>query len=191
MINGRQYETAIETTPPGQLVPIPIITIPPVIVASSPDPYGLDESDEPDEGNRPPPPKDNAPPDDGYIPVFWGVRQPPGAAAVERDNSFRLMFSNCAYYSSRSNSLFVGRSATDASTYEHHYSGPYCPPNASQLYARAPRGVPLNIRKVRKLLTLIKDRKRKFSVRDTDEAFLILLELYNIAQHVVPTTRDR
>jgi len=88
MINGRQYETAIETTPLGQLVPVPIITIPPVIVPSSPDPYGLNESDESDEGNRPHPPKDNAPPDDGYIPAFWGVRQPLGAAAVERDNSF-------------------------------------------------------------------------------------------------------
>jgi len=72
--------------------------------------------------------------------------------------------------------------------YEQHYSGPYCPPNASQLYVRASRGVYLNIRKVRKLLTLIKDRKRRFSVRDTDEAFLILLELYNIVRHVVHTT---
>jgi len=88
MINGRQYETVIETTPPGQLVPIPIITIPPVIVALSPDPYGLDESDESDKGNRTPLPKDNAPPDDGYIPVFWGIQQPLGATAVERDNSF-------------------------------------------------------------------------------------------------------
>ena len=52
MINGRQYETAIETMPLGQLVPIiPTITIPPVIVALSPDPYGLNESDESDEGN--------------------------------------------------------------------------------------------------------------------------------------------
>ncbi len=74
MINRRQYETAIKTTPLGQLVPIPTITIPPVIVASSPDPYGLDESNESDEGNRPPPPKDNAPLDNGYIPVFWGVQ---------------------------------------------------------------------------------------------------------------------
>ena len=74
--------------------------------------------------------------------------------------------------------------------YEHHYSGPYCPPNTSQLYARAPRGVPLNISEVCKLLTLIKDRKRRFSVKDTDEAFLILLELYNIARRVVSTTRD-
>ena len=191
MINRRQYETAIKTTPLGQLVPIPTITIPPVIVASSPDPYGLDESNESDEGNRPPPPKDNAPLDNGYIPVFWGVQQPLGATSVERDNSFRLMFSNRAYYSSCSNSLFVGQSVTDASTYKHHYSGPYCPPNASQLYTRAPRGVPLNIREVHKLLTLIKDRKGRFSVRDTDKAFLILLEFYNIARHVVPTTRDR
>jgi len=73
MINGQQYEAAIETTPLGQLIPIPIITIPLIIVASLPDTYGFDESNKSDEGNRPPPPKDNAPPDDGYIPVFWGV----------------------------------------------------------------------------------------------------------------------
>ena len=91
------------------------------------------------------------------------------------------MFLNHAYYSSRSNSLFVGWSVTNASTYECHYSGPYYPPNASQLYTRAPRGVPLNVREVHKFLTLIKNRKRRFSVRDTDEAFLILLEFYNIA----------
>jgi len=83
MINGQQYETAIETMPPGQLVPIPIITIPPVIVASSPDPYGLDKSNKSNKGNQPPLPKDNALLDDSYIPVFWGVRQPPRAAAME------------------------------------------------------------------------------------------------------------
>ena len=128
-INGRPYETAVAVTPPGQFAPEPTITLPPPRPAlqapsDDEDPYQLDMSDEFSEEDRPtkkkkqPNPID--PQDDRYIPDFWGVRYPNGSTTAERDNSLCFMYSNRVYCSKRSNALFIGQSATDASTFERN-----------------------------------------------------------------------
>jgi len=146
-INGRRYEAAIEVTPPGQLVPYPNIILPPQreapVEVESDDPYGLDVSDESDEDDD----EDNrvAKPEvestahlhfDGHIPDFWGARHIEGPNRAERDNSFRFMLSSHVYYSERSNSVFTGQSASDASLYERDYDRAYRPMLNNQVYAR-------------------------------------------------------
>jgi len=168
VINGRTYEIAVAVTPPGQFVPEPTITLPPPrpaqqALSDDEDPYRFDVSDESSEDKRPtkgkkkqPNPID--PQDDGYIPDFWGVCYPNGSTTAERDNSLRFMYSNRAYFSKRSNALFVGRSATDASIFERNSYDAYYPPNSNQMYARSIRGIPGSIFELDKLLTLVKDK---------------------------------
>jgi len=126
-INSRPYETAVAVTPPGQFAPEPTITLPPPRPApqapsDDEDPYQLDMSDESSEDDCPtkkkkqPNPID--PQDDGYIPDFWGVCYPNRSTTAERDNSLCFMYSNQAYCSKRSNTLFIRLSATNTSTFE-------------------------------------------------------------------------
>ena len=199
-LNGRPYETAVKVTPPGQFVPEPSITLPPPrpalqVPSDDDDPYRFDESDESsDESDRPtkkkqPNPID--PQDDGYIPDFWGICYPNGSPTAERDNSLRFMYSNRAYFSRRSNALFVGQSAADASAFERDHHDAYYPPNSNQTYVRSIRGIPGSILELNKLLTLVKDRTNRFRYREAEEAFLLLRELYDISRRVLPAYRDR
>ena len=201
VINGRMYEIAVAVTPPGQFVPEPTITLPPPRPAQQApsddeDPYRFDVSDESSEDERPtkgkkkqPNPID--PQDDGYIPDFWGVCYPNGSTTAERDNSLRFMYSNRAYFSKRSNALFIGRSATDASIFKRNSYDAYYPPNSNQTYARSIRGIPGSIFELDKLLTLVKDKSDRFSFREAEEAFLLLRELYDVSRWVLPAYRDR
>ena len=184
-INGRPYETAVAVTPPGRFALEPTLPPPrpaPQAPSDDEDPYQLDVSDESSEDDRPAKKKKQPnsidPQDNGYISDFWGMHYLNGSTMVERDNSLCFMYSNRVYYSKCSNALFVGQSATDASTFERNNYDAYCPPNSNQTYARAIRGIPNSIFKFNKLLTLILDKSDHFRYREAEEAFLLLRELY-------------
>ena len=198
-LNSRPYEAAVNVTPLGQFVPEPSITLPPPRPApqapsDDDDPYRFNESDESsnedDHHAKKKQPNPVDPQDDGYIPDFWGVCYPNGSPTAKRDNSLRFMYSNRAYFSRRSNALFVKQSATDASAFERDHHDAYYPPNSNQTYARSIRGIPGSILELNKLLTLIKDRINRFRYREAEEAFLLLRELYDTSWRVLPAYRD-
>ena len=199
-INGHCYEAAIEVTPLGQLMPYPKIILPPQreapIKIKSDDPYDLDVSnksdkdDEDDKVAKPEPESTAHLHFNRHISDFWGARHIEGPNRAEHDNSFRLMLSSHVYYSKRSNSIFTGQSASDASLYERDYHRAYHPMLNNQVYARAPRGIPRDPFEVNRLLTLLGDRAR-YTNRERIEVFLLPTELYNISRRVLPAHRDR
>jgi hypothetical protein len=82
------------------------------------DPYNFNESDE-EEGPQNPAlqgPRDMTRcNDNGYVPKFWGLREVEGFPRYERDNCLRQMLSRSVYFSPRTNTVFTGQMATDAS----------------------------------------------------------------------------
>jgi hypothetical protein len=205
VINGRPYEPVIRVTPPGPLRPEPILIQQEARRHVSPpppydeDPYHFSESDNSDEEVLPvQQPDERSLRDDFVVPHLWGlakVTNQLGREELERDNAMRNMLSRNAYYSRRSNSVFVGQSAQVALDHERRNMRVYPPQGPDggtnhQVYERAPRGLPMDPNQVKRLRTLCRDTSR-FSIREQVEAYLLLGELYAIANRVLPQHRDR
>ena len=198
MINGRPYEESVRVTPPGPFRPQPhVVKQHPIIHDTSPpdndnneDPYHWDESDG-EEG--PPDPalmSTRTMEDDGRVPDFWGVRRVSDLNRFERDNSFRNMLSRNVYFSTATNIVFAGQSATEASRLESQGGDARrAMHDDSQVYARVTRGIPMNPFEVKRLITVARD-SRRFSQRDRAEAYVLLSELRAIALRVMPMHRD-
>jgi hypothetical protein len=76
---------------------------------------------------------------------------------------------------------------------EQHHDMPYIPSshgNTTSMYKRTIHGLPLKPEEVKKLCTMYKDGKKKFSTQSQVEAYLLLWELYTIANRVMPQHRD-
>ncbi len=198
-INGRLYEGAVIVTPPGPFVPEPdILSSVPLALSDSPpvrdgpqDPYNFSESDEEDgpQNQVLQGPRDMSD-DGGHVPKFWGLREVEGFPRYERDNCLRQMLSRSVYFSPRTNTVFAGQTATDASRYEMDNRETFpLSQISSQVYARSPRGIPMNPLEARKLVTVVKT-PQKFSHRERAEAYLLLVELHNVARRVIPSYRD-
>ena len=202
----------VKVTPPGNLCPSPALLQQPAVhrAPSPPPPYQSgsggfdfdpDESDEGSDEDGATVPKDDRSLEDlGTVPQFWGVVQvsnvgnAPGRQGLERDNAMCYMLSRNAYLSQASNTVFVGDSAREALEFERDgrvYS-PFGPKNDqnNQVYIRSYRGLPLNPHQVKKLRTLSRS-SRKTPIRQRIEAYLLLRELYVIANWVIPQHRDR
>jgi len=89
--------------------------------------------------------------------------------------------------------VYVGRTATEASRIEVQSRRIFYPPRG-KVYAQATRGIPLDPDEVRKLRTIIGSAgygKKGTTIRERAEAYLLLRELYQVAQRVIPEYRDR
>jgi len=161
-INGCHYETAIEVTPPGQLMPYPKIILSPQrepsIEVKLDDLYDLDVSDKSDEVAKSELESTAHLHFNGHISDFWGAWHIKGPNRAKHDNSFHLMLSSHVYYSEWSNSVFTGQSALDTSLYKRDYNLAYRPILNNQVYARAPRGIPWDPFEVNGLLILLSDQ---------------------------------
>ena len=196
-INGREYESGLEVTPPGTLRPEPQLQKDPCVILPPPsstqddDPYGFDESES---DNDTPRTTSNAFElgDPGRIPDFWGVVQHSQSRHWERSNTLRGMLSAGVYWSRRSNMVFTGQSALDASSYEARHSDAYSVPENPriQVYRVTSRGLPRIPLEVDKLVTIARDRSR-FGLRERAEALMLLRELHRVASRVIPELRDR
>ena len=134
------------------------------------DPYNFSESDEEDGPQNPvlQGPRDISD-DRGHVPKFWGLREVEGFPRYERDNCLRQMLSRSVYFSPRTNTVFAGPTATDASRYETSNQETFSLSQInSQVYARSPRGIPMKPLEVRKLVTIVKT-SQKFSQRERAE----------------------
>lgn len=220
MINGREYEGAVKVSPPGPFRPEPqLLQRPATIRETTPPPasmagggtetrpvddyYNFSESDSSDGGEvtRAPARRDDRDLTDSVdVPPLWGVVRVedwggvPGRPGYERDNSLRGMLSRDAYHSRRSNMVFVGLTAQAARTAEGRNSRTFRVQTVMQrhqAYDRTIRGIPMNPEEVKKLLTVVNDQKGRFSERERAEAWMLLRELYSVAQRVMPESRDR
>ena len=202
VINGREYDEAVEVRPPGPLVPEPTITQAPATEPRRMSPiegriydpeYDFDESDHSDDEDDGPQRVVHRTIEDRRIPQFWGARIGDGREEVERDNHLRNMLSRHTYVSRETNTVYVGRTATEASRIEIQSRRIFYPPRG-QIYARATRGIPLDPAEVRRLRTVVGSAgygKKGTSIRERAEAYLLLRELYQVAQRVIPEYRDR
>ena len=113
-----------------------------------------------------------------------------GFPRYERDNGLRHMLSRNVYFSPQTNTVFAGQTATEASRYEtNNWEMFLLSQLNSQVYARSLRGIPMNPMQARKLITIVRGSAR-FSNRERAEAYLLLLELHNVARRVIPPYRD-
>ncbi len=141
-INRRFYEGAVIVTPPGPFVPEPdILSSVPLALSDSPpardgpqDLYNFSKSDKEDgpqdlynfsksdKEDGPQNPVLQGPRDmsdnGGHVPKFWGLREVEGFPQYKRDNCLRQMLSRSVYFSLRTNTVFAGQTAMDASLYE-------------------------------------------------------------------------
>ena len=214
-INGRTYEPAVKVLPPGALRPEPHLLQRDIQRTNPPpggdneergndDPYAgfMDDSSEDDDDAVEDPANhdDNSLAYDFVIPPFWGAVRVndfngvPGQEGFERDNSFRNMLSGGAYYSRRTNTVYVGQSAREAREHDSKEDWEkkfdvFQSCSNHQAYVRARRGVPLEPQEVKKVRTVV-NGGRRFTDRVRVEAWLLLRELYNIASRVLPEHRD-
>jgi hypothetical protein len=136
---------------------------------------------------------------DEAVPAFWGVVKVsdfggvPDHDGIERDNAMQGMLSQNAYLSCSTNRVFVGESAWLAMNHEWHHDTLYIPNshgNTTSMYERTIRGLPLEPEEVKKLRTMYKDGKKRFTNQSRVEAYLLLWELYTIANRVMPQHHD-
>jgi hypothetical protein len=77
--------------------------------------------------------------------------------------------------------------------HERHHNTPYMPSspsNTTSVYEKTIRGLPLEPEEVKRLCTMYKDGKKKFPTQSWVEAYLLLWELYTIANRVMPQHGD-
>lgn len=206
ILNGREYEPVVKVTPPGALRPPPVLLQQNMrrIASSPPPPYDASdgESSESEEGAASVPKDDRSMAYDARVPPFWGVVRVtdyngvPGQEGLERDNAMRNMLSRNAYLSRASNTVFVGDAARHALDYESRTNRVYSPygpddDQNNQVYVKSQRGLPLNPTHVKGLRTLYRGSNKNITNRMRVEAYLLLWELYTIAQRVLPEHRDR
>ena len=163
VINGREYDEAVEVRPPGPLVPEPTIVQTPTTEPRRMSPiegrihnpeYDFDESDHSDDEDEEPQQVVRRTIEDRQIPLFWGVRIRDEREETERDNHLHNMLFRHTYVSRETNTVYVGRTATEASRIEIQSRRIFYPPRG-QVYARAMRGIPLDPAEVRRLCTII------------------------------------
>jgi hypothetical protein len=181
----------VKITPPGPLRPAPtllqqevrrIATPPPPSYQELDDPYDFDESDDDDDA-KPAHQEERSLREDVAVPEFWGVVRVndfngvPRSEGLERDNSMHNMLLCTAYWSQRTNTVYVGESASEAKNYERRNNE--APHNAqnennNQTYVRAHCGLPLNPSQVKQLRTMYRDQSGRFRNRERAEAYLLL-----------------
>jgi hypothetical protein len=136
---------------------------------------------------------------DWTVLAFWGVVKVsdfggvPDHDGIERDNAMRGMLSRNMYLSRSTNRVFAGESAQLTMNHEWHHDTPYMPSspsNTTSVYEKTVRGLPLEPEEVKRLRTMYKDGKKRFSTQSQVEAYLLLWELYTIANRVMPQHRD-
>ncbi len=197
-INGRHYDEAVsEVCPPGPLVPEPIITQAPAPSVSRLSPvegrihdpeYDFDESDHSDSDRGETCIVHRITANNRHVPQFWGVRMGEGFEGAECDNTLCNMLSWHTYVSRDTNVVYVDGSAAEASWIETQNWWTYFPPRG-QVYTWATRVIPLDLSEVERLHTIVGNAgfgKKGTTLRKHVEAFLLLLELYQVAQRVIP-----
>jgi hypothetical protein len=161
--------------------------------------YDMSSDEDSDEDRHPPIKDDRSLTNDTIIPRFWGavrINDAAGQPGLERDNALRDMLSRNAYLSRTTNTVYVGDSAREALEKERQGAEPYSPfgpkgDQNNQVYVRAPHGLPLTPDQVKRLRTIYRDGKNRFLARHRAEAYLLLWELFTVANRVLPEHRDR
>jgi hypothetical protein len=158
-----------------------------------------ESSEELDNDQYHPPKKEWSLATDHTVPPFWGVVKVndfggvPNHNGVEHDNAMQGMLSRDTYLSCSTNWVFVRESAQLAMDHEWCSNTPYIPSrhsNTTSMYERTIRGLPLEPEEVKKLRTIYHDGKRRFTDQSQVEAYLLLWELYIIANRVIPQHHD-
>jgi hypothetical protein len=136
---------------------------------------------------------------DWTVPVFWGVVKVsnfggmPDHDGIERDNAMWGMLSQNVYLLHSTNRVFAAESARLTMNHERHHDTPYMPSspsNTTSMYKKTVHGLPLEPEEVKRLRTMYKDGKKRFSTQSRVEAYLLLWDLYTIAKRVMPQHRD-
>ncbi|KAJ3574748.1 hypothetical protein NP233_g1562 [Leucocoprinus birnbaumii] len=130
----------------------------------------------------------------GRVPDLWGITTVGGER--ERDNGLRNMLLHVFYHSPHSNCVYIGTMAQQARRFETSpSSGPYQPEPTSPIYRAAKRGLPRTIREAKSLISVLRNTGSQSRTSPSEhhraEAFLLLDELFKIAQRVEPDHLDR
>lgn len=105
----------------------------------------------------------------------------------ERSNNFATLLDFHTYYSARSNTIYTGRSALEASRFEANRAEPYV--SRLSLYREVPRGFPMIPRQIPQLRTIISNPTA--DPRSRFEAWMVLGEFHRVATRLYPPLRDR
>ncbi|KAF4609970.1 hypothetical protein D9613_010370 [Agrocybe pediades] len=124
----------------------------------------------------------------GRIPDIWGVVDTP-RFGTQRNNSFNGMLTRRAYYSQRSNVVYVRETTLAAREHEQNHKSAYTPPDSHPIYRRCPFGIPRHPADVDRLLSILHDKKVPTWARG--EAHELLFEFRYIAQRTETTSMDR
>jgi hypothetical protein len=126
----------------------------------------------------------------GRIPDGLGIVRIGPAHSIERNNALLGLWPRTRiYHSTRTNRVFAGRSAATASSYEASNLDGYRPPHGHALYSLAPRGIPLTIYEMDRLMAMVVNARMDPIARS--EAYTLLHEFGIAISRIHPDLWDR